>query len=218
MSFQQKEREKLGQLLIEVGPDAPTLCEGWTTKDLAAHLFIRERRTHKAAGYLVPALKSATEKEEAKVKSRPYEEVVREWAAGPPLHIKPLDKVMNVSENFIHHEDVRRGELIDASSSDASTHAQPREFSRAVEDKLMKAAKMMGSMALGSTGVPVILTPPNHPPVTLGGKRGVAEQGDRVVRVKGEPGELLLWVTGRDAVVVEIEGDEADIAKVKRQF
>lgn len=208
MSFQQKEREKLAQLMLELGPDAPTLCEGWTTHDLAVHLFIRENRTHLAGGYMVPALKSVTDGTEKKFKQQPYERIVNQWAAGPPLHIKPLDSFINVSENFIHHEDVRRG----------GGTVEPREFSRAVETKLMGAAKMMGKMALSSSDVPVVLTPPNHPPVTLGGKRGVAEQGDRVVRVKGDSGELLLWVTGRDAVQVEIEGDSAAVKKVKRQI
>lgn len=208
MSFQQKERENLAHLLLEVGPDAPTLCEGWTTADLAAHLYLRERKPYLAGGYFLPALKSVTDSAQAKVKQRPYRDVVREWAAGPPLVVKPLDKAMNTSEHFIHHEDVRRG----------GGEVAPREFSRAVESELLKAAKLMGHLALGKAELPVVLTPPNHPPLTLGGKRGVADRGDRVVRVSGDPGELLLWVTGRDAVKVAIDGDRADIAKVKRQL
>ena len=82
----------------------------------------------------------------------------------------------------------------------------------------MSAAAMMGRLALSSGDVPVILTAPNLPSVTLGGKRGVAEQGSRVVRVKGDPGELLLWVTGRDKVEVEITGEPEDIAAVKRRI
>ena len=38
------ERADLCDLFRAVGPDAPTLCEGWTTRDLAAHLVVRERR------------------------------------------------------------------------------------------------------------------------------------------------------------------------------
>ena len=37
-----RERLELCDLLLELGPDAPTLCEGWTTADLAAHLVLRE--------------------------------------------------------------------------------------------------------------------------------------------------------------------------------
>lgn len=208
MSFQQKEREKLADLLLELGPDAPTLCAGWTTADLAAHLYLRERQPYMAGGYFLPQLKKMTKDAEAKIRQRPFESAVKEWAAGPPVFLKPLDKVLNTSEHFIHHEDVRRGR----------GEVVPREFSRAVEDQLMKAAKLMGKMALSSSVVPVVLTPPNHPPLTLGGPRGVADQGDRVVRVSGEPGELLLWVTGRDSVQVEITGDQQGIAKVKRQI
>lgn len=208
MSFQQKEREKLAHLLLEVGPAAPTLCEGWTTADLAAHLYLRERKPYLAGGYFLPALKSVTDRAQESVKQRAYSDVVTEWAAGPPVYLKPVDKMMNLAENFIHHEDVRRG----------GGEVAPRDFSRAVEADLMKAAKVMGLLALGSSETPVVLTPPNHPPLTLGGKRGVVDKGDRVVRVSGDPGELLLWVTGRDAVEVSVDGDEKDIVKVKRQL
>lgn len=208
MSFQRRERENLAQLLLEVGPDAPTLCDGWTTADLAAHLYLRERKPHLAGGYFVPLLGSVTEQAQQRIKQRPYRDVVEEWAAGPPVFLKPLDKPMNMAEHFIHHEDVRRG----------GGEIAPREFSRAVESDLMKGAKMMGLLALGSSDVPVVLTPPNHPPLTLGGKRGVVDQGDRVVRVSGDPGELLLWVTGRDAVEVDIGGAQKNIAKVKRRL
>ncbi len=48
------ERAALADLMAELGPDAPTLCEGWTTRDLAAHLVVRattgrRRRRHRAA-------------------------------------------------------------------------------------------------------------------------------------------------------------------------
>jgi hypothetical protein len=37
------ERARLSDLLDELGPDAPTLLALWTTRDLAAHLVLRER-------------------------------------------------------------------------------------------------------------------------------------------------------------------------------
>ncbi len=46
----QLERGRLCDLFLEVGPDSPTLCEGWTTADLAAHLVIRERKPLAAPG------------------------------------------------------------------------------------------------------------------------------------------------------------------------
>ena len=43
-SIAQSERQALCSLLEDRGPLAPTLCEGWTTADLAAHLYVRERK------------------------------------------------------------------------------------------------------------------------------------------------------------------------------
>jgi hypothetical protein len=38
-----QERLELCDLLGELGPSVPTLLEGWTAHDLAAHLVLRER-------------------------------------------------------------------------------------------------------------------------------------------------------------------------------
>lgn len=196
MSFAQKERERLAALLLKVGPDAPTLNEGWTTHDLAVHLLIREAKPAAAPGIFIDALSSVTDKETEKQKARSYNEVVREWAAGPPLWVKPFDSAMNTSEHFIHHEDVRRG----------GGEVKPREFSQAVNQELFALAKRFGKLTLRNVPVPVILTPPTFPPATVGDKAGVAERGDKVLRVSGEPGELLLWASGRKAVEVELTG------------
>ncbi|MDK6492198.1 TIGR03085 family protein [Corynebacterium sp. HMSC036E10] len=196
MSFAQRERSRLAELFLEVGPDAPTLNEGWNTFDLAAHLLIRESKPLALPGMFVDALSGMTEKETSKVKARPYTEVVNEWAAGPPVWIKPFDAAMNTAEHFIHHEDVRRG----------GGEVRPRDFSRTVNAQLLALAKRFGAMTLRKAQAPVILTPPDLPPVTLGDKAGVAQRGDDVVRVSGAPGELLLWVSGRNAAEIELTG------------
>ena len=51
-SLVSQQRISLAELLLEVGPDAPTLCEGWTARDLVAHLVIREGRPDAAIGIL----------------------------------------------------------------------------------------------------------------------------------------------------------------------
>ena len=196
MSFAQRERSRLAELFLEVGPDAPTLNEGWNTFDLAAHLLIRESKPLALPGMFVDALSGMTEKETSKVKARPYTEVVNEWAAGPPVWIKPFDAAMNTAEHFIHHEDVRRG----------GGEVRPRDFSRTVNAQLLALAKRFGAMTLRKAQAPVILTPPDLPPVTLGDKAGVAQRGDDVVRVSGAPGEVLLWVSGRNAAEIELTG------------
>ncbi len=197
MTFAQKERERLGALLLEVGPDAPTLNDGWATHDLAVHLYIREFKTWKAGGILIESLEGILDAETKKQMKRPYDEVVRDWAGGPPVWLKPVDSKVNTAEFFIHHEDVRRGDGTIA----------PREFSKAVNEELFTWAKRFAKMSLKGSPVPVILTPPNFPPETVGDSAGVSEKGNKVLRVSGEPGELLIWASGRvDSAKVELSG------------
>jgi uncharacterized protein (TIGR03083 family) len=48
--YAKRERVLFADLLARVGPDEPTLCAGWTTRDLAAHIVVRERgRTRRSA-------------------------------------------------------------------------------------------------------------------------------------------------------------------------
>ena len=208
MTFAQRERERLGRLLLGVGPDAPTLNHGWNTQDLAVHLLIRERKPWAAPGILISAAKPLLERETQKQKARPYEDVVREWAAGPPMLLAAVDAKMNGAEHFIHHEDVRRGR----------GEVQPREFSKAVNTDLMRYVKRFAALTLRGNEVPVVLTPEDLPPITAGGKAGVAERGDNVLRVSGVPGELLLWVSGRDAVDVAFSGSTSALEGLKRQI
>jgi hypothetical protein len=44
VTYSLDERLALAALLDQTGPDAPTLCAGWQTRDLAAHVMLRERR------------------------------------------------------------------------------------------------------------------------------------------------------------------------------
>ncbi|HEX6919337.1 MAG TPA: maleylpyruvate isomerase family mycothiol-dependent enzyme, partial [Actinomycetes bacterium] len=55
-SIARAERAALSDLLESLGPDAPTLCEGWDTRDLAAHLVVRERRMDAAPGIVLRPL------------------------------------------------------------------------------------------------------------------------------------------------------------------
>lgn len=205
MSFAKQERDRLANLFLDLGPDAPTLCEGWNTRDLAIHLYIRENKLHKAGGNFIGALKPVLEKDTRQQEQRPYEDVVRDWAAGPPKLLAPIDGMMNTAENFVHHEDVRRGDGV----------ARPRDFSAGVDRTLMGLAQRFAKLTMRSSDTPIILTPPTLPPVTVGGGRKVAERGDDVIRAKGEPGELLLWIMGRDVVEIDFEGDEEKIAALQ---
>ena len=50
------ERTQLCDLLDEVGSQAPTLLDPWTTHDLAAHLVLREHDLSAAPGLSFPVL------------------------------------------------------------------------------------------------------------------------------------------------------------------
>ena len=107
----QQERKTLCDLFVELGSEAPTLCEGWFTADLAAHLVVRERRPDSGPGLVWPALADYTDKVRRAVRDRtPYLKLVETVRRGPPLLLRPFDGPMNTVEFFIHVEDVRRAQ------------------------------------------------------------------------------------------------------------
>ena len=111
MTAAQRERSALVDTLRIVGPDAPTLCAGWTTRDLAAHLVVRERRLDATPGISIPFLAGYTAKvQNQTARSSSWDDLVEMVASGPPVYspFKLLDSVANLGEMFIHHEDVRR--------------------------------------------------------------------------------------------------------------
>ena len=61
MSLTSNERAAICDSFEEFGPDVPTLCEGWKTRDLLAHMLVRERRPDAAAGLVVPFLRKHLE-------------------------------------------------------------------------------------------------------------------------------------------------------------
>lgn len=110
MTAAQHERAELAILLAEVGPKAPTLCGEWQTKDLLAHLVLRETRLDAAPGILVPALAGYTERVQRELAGRDWSRLLEQFRTGPPT-LSPyrlLDAQVNAMEFFVHHEDVRR--------------------------------------------------------------------------------------------------------------
>lgn len=195
MSFAQSERATLARLLQELGPDAPTCCEGWKTRDLAAHLWVRENKPLAAAGMFVPALAKQTEKEMDAARARDYAELVAEWGRGPQgrgARLRSLaDAPFNLVEHFVHVEDLRR----------IDPQAQPREFSQAVQEQLWRAARRLAPLILRGNEVPVVLHPAGFGRLVVEGKHKVAAQGQHVVTVSGKPSEILLWLYNRRAQV-----------------
>ncbi|MEU0545337.1 TIGR03085 family metal-binding protein [Nocardia sp. NPDC005978] len=198
MSMAQRERRAMVQTMAEVGPDAPTLCGEWTVRDLAAHLIVRERRPDAAPGILLKPFAPHLESVQRKVAQRPFPQLLEQVRTGPPLLLRPFDSLMNLTEMYVHHEDVRR----------ASPDWVPRELSAADETALWNVLTKLSRMAYRKSPVTIALTTPE-------GARVVAHKaGERTVVLAGKPSELLFHAFGRNAVRLEATGDPADVEAV----
>ncbi|MFJ9056162.1 TIGR03085 family metal-binding protein [Streptomyces sp. NPDC102409] len=197
-----RERLLLADLLEAAGPEAQTLCNGWKTRDLAAHVVVRERRADAAGGILLGALKNRLERVQAEFAAKPYEELIQLIRTGPPrlspFGLKQLDEAANTVEFYIHAEDVRRAQ------PDWSQRDLDPVFADVLWSRTEKTARMMGRRS----PVGLVLRRPD-------GQTAVAHKGTPVVTVTGEPGELLLFAAGRqDAARVELDGDKDALARL----
>ncbi len=183
-----------------VGPDAPTLCGDWTARDLAAHLVLRERRMDASPGILVPALAGHTERVQRGIARKEWNSLLDDVRSGPPVWspFRLVDEQANLSEMFIHHEDVRRAQ------SDWTVRTLPD----GMQDKLWRMATGIGRRSYRKSPVGVILERPD------GMRATVRKAGSRSVTLRGEPGELLMHAFGRDEVRVAFDGTAEDIAAV----
>lgn len=205
MSATQRERDALVDIVRALGPDAPTLCGDWTTRDLVAHLLVRERRPDAMPGILFKPLASYTERVQNKLStSTNWEVLVDRFASGPPSFspFKVLDPVASIHEMFVHHEDVRR----------AQTGWEPRQLNGKTAAAVRRRVSVISRVGMSKSmaAVPARVTLRDHDGQT------VATVGSgSPVTVTGEPQELLLFAFGRDAVRVEFGGDEGVIAAVR---
>ncbi|MBM7170344.1 TIGR03085 family protein [Streptomyces sp. G44] len=195
-----RERLLLADLLEAQGPEAPTLCEGWRTRDLAAHVVVRERRADAAGGLLIKQLAGRLERVQAEFAAKPYEELIQLIRTGPPrfspFSLKQIDEASNAVEFYIHTEDVRRAQ------PDWTPRALDPVFSDALWSSLERTARLVGRKA----PVGLVLRRPD-------GQTVVAHKGAPVVTATGEPSELLLFAYGRqEAADVSLEGDKDAIA------
>lgn len=190
-SFARREREQLADLLLEVGPDAPTLCEGWKAHDLAVHLVVREYRPDAMAGGFISALEPHLKNVTARYERRSFSELVDQFRAGPPRWsvMRPLDGVINAAENFIHLEDVRR-----AGGGDQG----PRPLSAADRRVLWFSVGNMAKVLLNAISSPVHLVWGSHR-IELTGSSDVK---GKALTISGDPQDIALWLFGRDEVAV----------------
>ncbi|HWG01054.1 MAG TPA: TIGR03085 family metal-binding protein [Trebonia sp.] len=209
MSYSREERLALAALLEETGPDAPTLCAGWQTRDLAAHLVLRESRPDAAAGVAGGPLAGYTAMIQRRLSARlSYAELIQAFRNGPPrlspFALPRLDEAGNTVEYFVHHEDVRR----------ASPGWAPRELPGGLTDYLwnhLKRARIM--LRRSPVGIEVARD---------GGTDGdgryrlTLKNATPAVTVTGSPAELTMWALGRtSAASVRLDGPENAVARLR---
>ncbi len=192
-------------LFDRVGPDHPTLCEGWATYDLAAHLWVRESDPMAGPGLMISAFNETTERRMTQAKQRwSYPDLVDKVRNGPPtlsiFSMPVIGKGMNAVEYFVHHEDVRR----------AAADWQPRDLSAADQDELWKRVKLPARGLVHNASDGVVLSRPD-------GTAATVKKGDPAVTVTGEPAELTMWAFRRDSDPrVTFTGDPGAIARLTK--
>jgi uncharacterized protein (TIGR03085 family) len=204
-NFAADERAALADLFLALGPGAPTLCEGWTAYDLAVHLAVREHNPLSGPGIVLPDLFGALTDHimERFGATHSFERTVRIVRIGPPLHWRPVDRLFNTLEYFVHHEDLRRG-------ADGSTPS--REGIDGLEDELWSMTRRSAWLTerhYPDVGAGIELVRPDGDTISLRQRDG------EPVRVVGRPGEVTLFLMGRgEAAHVSFEGPEEAIAQL----
>ncbi|HEX2770801.1 MAG TPA: TIGR03085 family metal-binding protein, partial [Micromonosporaceae bacterium] len=200
--YARAERESLADLLQALGPEAPTINTGWTTRDLAAHLVLRERRPDAAGGIALRPLRGYAERVRRALASRPYPQLVDAVRRPPwwsPVSNPLVDGLANTVEFFVHHEDVRR----------AQPAWKPRELPPGHQAALWRRGLPLGRLGLRRFPASVLVQAPGFGEATAGA-------GGERVRLVGEPGELLLFLTGRQRVArVQLDGPAPLTARLR---
>jgi len=199
------EREQLCELMTDMGPDAPTLLEPWTTRDLAAHLVLRKHDYIAAPGLVVPGVWSRfAERRRRALAEADYTTLVTTIRSGPPwgfFRVGWVRRVPNLNEFYIHHEDVRRAQgLGQRINGDDLDEALWRNVCLA---RRFLARRLDGlGLDLARIGTSEIAR---------------ARRGTPTARLTGAPGELLLYLFGRQrAANVEISGSREAVERVER--
>ena len=205
LPFDAQERLALCDLFDELGADAPTLLDGWTARDLAAHIVLRERDPIAGpclrSSWLVPAVRRAAQGE-AWQSTQSSRGSSRGFSGPPPglFRIGWVRSFPNLNEFFVHHEDVRRANGLD-----------PRDtLTQALEAALWRNVRRGGrylSRRLRGAGLEIVWAGTDQP-VTV-------RRAEPTARLNGPPGELLLYIFGRQAAAqVEVLGLAHAVATV----
>src|SRR5258708_12011094 len=113
LPFDAQERLALCDVLGKVGGYAPPLLDGWTTKDLAAHIVQRERDLIAGPCLVLPGRfqRFAERRRVRLAEQSEFEWLVARLRSGPPpglFRVRSVRSFPNLNEFFVPPEDVRR--------------------------------------------------------------------------------------------------------------
>lgn len=193
------ERTALVETLDEAGPAAPTLCEGWQTRHLLAHLILRETQPLVAAGVMGGPLGERTERltdEYAQQLADPasYRAAAQKFAdlpgyGGIRKRWPAADAAMNTIEYLVHTEDVRRA------AGNLGTREVPAETQQKIWDDLRSRGRLMAGKNYPQG---LVLEAPGYSPATVTVQ--APKPGKVATVLSGEPAELVLYLFGRQGV------------------
>ncbi|WP_256838327.1 TIGR03085 family metal-binding protein [Ornithinimicrobium faecis] len=201
------ERQALCDTLERVGPSAPTLCDPWSTAELAAHLVIRDSRPDLALGMAVPPLAGRLERGMEEYATKPWGQLVHLVRTGPPAwsptRMPFVDEVANLTEFFIHHEDILRGE---------GQVGPQREISAELESALWRQLTKVAKLLTRRLPTGIVLVAPGHGRAAVKSPTGV---GTAVLT--GAPGELVMALFGRMRVAAVEVSSPAEAVSALRE-
>ena len=201
-----QERLELCDLLDELGPAVPTLIEGWTAYDLAAHLVLREHDLIAGPCLVLPGPfeRFAEQRRVRLAKRKEFTWLVARIRSGPPVgffRIGWVRALANLNEFFVHHEDIRR-----------ANRRGPRSLTPAMDAALWRNVHRGSrylSRRLHGCGLEIEWAGTNE--------RMMARPNEPTALLSGPPGELLLYIFGRQAAAqVEVSGPPDAVAALQR--
>ncbi|OBH07073.1 TIGR03085 family protein [Mycobacterium sp. E2699] len=191
-----QERVELCDSFGELGPAVPTLLDGWTAHDLAAHLVQREHDLLGGPCLVLPGpFERFAERRRARLAGRSnFAGLVARIRSGPPVgffRIGWVRDMANLNECFVHHEDLRRANGLGV-----------RGLTPAMDAGLWRNVRRGGrflSRRLRGCGLELEWAGTDE--------RVVVRPGAPTALLSGPPGELLLYLFGRrGAAKVEVSG------------
>ncbi|MCC2593026.1 maleylpyruvate isomerase family mycothiol-dependent enzyme [Tessaracoccus sp. OS52] len=197
MSLAHRMRQSICDTFEKVGALAPTNCEGWQAQDLAAHLWVRDRRPDTLPGIGLKAFAGHTERiQRDKLHELGFKRLVDD-VRNPPLPVRLLGDLGNGSEYAIHLFDVARPNGIEV------------ELSEADERALLPSVRMFSRKAAAEFGGRLVVTPSVGTSFAQG-------SGTRPVHLSGAPSEILYFCSGRvDHADVELTGETETVEALR---